>query len=86
MSIGERTMTAIGSNRTYILGSKDLEHERLIRQAAYLAPTAEQFFREATIGRGQRVLTSAPASETWPFADTSAGTCVVGGARSRRRS
>jgi hypothetical protein len=66
MSIGERTMMAIGSNRTCILGTMDFEDENLIRQAAYLAPTTEQVFREAGIGRGNASLTSAPASETWP--------------------
>ena len=49
-------MTATGSAPTYVLGSTDFEHQRLIRQAAYLAPITEQLFREAGIGRGQRVL------------------------------
>src|SRR6266481_268324 len=40
----------------YVLGSTDAEHERLIRQAARLAPVTERFFREAGIGPGQRVL------------------------------
>ena len=40
----------------YLLGSSDAEHERLIRQARRLAPVTESFFREAGIGRGQRVL------------------------------
>jgi ubiquinone/menaquinone biosynthesis C-methylase UbiE len=40
----------------YALGSTDLEHERLIRQAARLAPCTERFLREAGIGPGQRVL------------------------------
>ena len=40
----------------YLLGSTDAEHERLIRQAARLAPATEAFFREAGIGAGQRVL------------------------------
>jgi ubiquinone/menaquinone biosynthesis C-methylase UbiE len=40
----------------YELGSSDAEHERLIRQAAYLAPVTERLFREAGIGPGQRVL------------------------------
>src|SRR5258708_9643899 len=40
----------------YALGSTDAEHERLIRQAARLAPITESFFREAGIGPGQRVL------------------------------
>src|SRR5438094_1319663 len=40
----------------YALGSTDAEHERLIRQAARLAPCTERFFREAGIGPGQRIL------------------------------
>ena len=40
----------------YILGNSDAEHERLIRQAKRLAPVTENFFREAGIGPGQRVL------------------------------
>ncbi len=40
----------------YALGSTDAEHERLIRQAARLAPLTERLFREAGIGPGQRVL------------------------------
>ena len=49
-------MTASGSPSPYALGSTDWEHERLIRQAALLAPSTEQFLREAGIGPGQRVL------------------------------
>jgi ubiquinone/menaquinone biosynthesis C-methylase UbiE len=40
----------------YALGNTDAEHERLIRQAAILAPLTERFFRQAGIGPGQRVL------------------------------
>src|SRR5947208_10263019 len=40
----------------YPLGHTDAEHERLIRQAARVAPITERFFREAGIGLGQRVL------------------------------
>jgi ubiquinone/menaquinone biosynthesis C-methylase UbiE len=40
----------------YVLGSTDAEHQRLIRQAALLAPFTERFLREAGIGPGQRVL------------------------------
>src|SRR6266516_1064002 len=40
----------------YPLGHTDAEHERLIRQAARVAPVTERFFREAGIGLGQRVL------------------------------
>ena len=52
----ETKMTASRPICHYALGNSDAEHERLIRQAAYLAPITEQFFREAGIGRGQRVL------------------------------
>jgi ubiquinone/menaquinone biosynthesis C-methylase UbiE len=38
------------------LGSSDAEHERLIRQAAWVDPYTERFFRDAGIGLGQRVL------------------------------
>ena len=41
---------------SYALGYSDSEHERLIRQAAIIAPITERFFREAGIGAGQRVL------------------------------
>jgi SAM-dependent methyltransferase len=40
----------------YALGSTDAEHERLIRQAAWLTAHTERHFREAGIGPGQRVL------------------------------
>jgi protein-L-isoaspartate O-methyltransferase len=40
----------------YVLGNSDAEHERLIRQAPRLAPLTERLFREAGIGKGQRVL------------------------------
>jgi ubiquinone/menaquinone biosynthesis C-methylase UbiE len=40
----------------YALGSTDAEHERLMRQAARLAPSTERLFRDAGIGLGQRVL------------------------------
>src|SRR5258708_29335948 len=40
----------------YALGSTDAEHQRLIRQAALLAPLSERFFREACVGPGQRIL------------------------------
>ena len=50
--------TVSGSDPTvqYSLGNTDAEHERLIRQAARLAPLTERLFREAGIGAGQRVL------------------------------
>jgi SAM-dependent methyltransferase len=40
----------------YALGATDAEHERLIRQAIWLAAHTERLFREAGIGPGQRVL------------------------------
>src|SRR5437868_9520081 len=49
-------MTTPDSAPHYALGSSDAEHERLIRQAALLAPFTERFFRSAGIGPGQRVL------------------------------
>src|SRR5436190_17549690 len=49
-------MITNGSAFPYALGSTDAEHERLIRQAARLAPLTERLFREAGIGPGQRVL------------------------------
>jgi len=49
-------MTANDLPSSYALGSTDSEHERLIRQAARLAPLTERLFREAGIGPGQRVL------------------------------
>ena len=42
--------------RSYVFGSAESEHERLIRQAARLAPYTERFFREAGLDAGQRVL------------------------------
>ena len=44
------------SNGNYQLGYTNLEHERLIRQAARIAPYTERLFREAGVGPGQRVL------------------------------
>src|SRR6266436_2230193 len=49
-------MTKSHSSAGYPLGHTDAEHERLIRQAARVAPITERFFREAGIGSGQRVL------------------------------
>jgi ubiquinone/menaquinone biosynthesis C-methylase UbiE len=40
----------------YALGYTDAEQERLIRQAALIAPVTERLFHEAGIGPGQRVL------------------------------
>lgn len=44
------------SARSYVLGSTNTEHERLIRQAAIFDPISERLFREAGVGPGQRVL------------------------------
>jgi ubiquinone/menaquinone biosynthesis C-methylase UbiE len=49
-------MTADSPTSDYVLGSTDAEHERLIWQAARVAPITERLFREAGIGPGQRVL------------------------------
>src|SRR4030088_294455 len=49
-------MTTTNPAAQYALGSTDAEHERLIWQAARLAPLTERFFRGAGIGPGQRVL------------------------------
>jgi ubiquinone/menaquinone biosynthesis C-methylase UbiE len=49
-------MTASDPTSPYALGSTDAEHERLIRQAAWLTDHTERLFREAGIGPGQRVL------------------------------
>src|SRR5690348_11012607 len=49
-------MTTSRRSADYPLGHTDAEHERLIRQAAHVAGITERFFREAGIGRGQRVL------------------------------
>jgi len=52
----ETKMTASRPICHYALGNTDAEHERLIRQAARLAPLTERLFREAGIGAGQRIL------------------------------
>jgi ubiquinone/menaquinone biosynthesis C-methylase UbiE len=56
MIISPANMSTSGPTSDYALGSTDAEHERLIRQAALLAPLTERFFREASIGPGQRIL------------------------------
>src|SRR6266566_3001197 len=56
MVIFPAKMTEISPTSQYALGSSDEEHERLIRQAARLAPLTERFFRQAGIGPGQRIL------------------------------
>jgi len=45
-----------GSPASYALGYTNAEHERLMQQAALIAPITERLFREAGIGPGQRVL------------------------------
>jgi ubiquinone/menaquinone biosynthesis C-methylase UbiE len=40
----------------YVLGSAEVEHDRLIRQGRRLAKFTEHLFREAGVGPGQRVL------------------------------
>src|SRR5438874_9272607 len=46
-----------GSSPTsYVLGYTNSEHERLIQQAARIAPYTARLFREAGIGPGHRVL------------------------------
>src|SRR5215471_21732628 len=49
-------MTTVHRYADYPLGHTDAEHERLIRQAAQVAPITKRFFREAGIGPGKRVL------------------------------
>ena len=49
-------VTRTQSTTGYVLGYTDAEQERLIRQAAKIAPITERLFREAGIGPGQRVL------------------------------
>jgi SAM-dependent methyltransferase len=49
-------MATTSSPPPYILGNTNAEHERLIRQAAGVAPTTERLFRDAGIGPGMRVL------------------------------
>src|SRR5947199_8678622 len=49
-------MTTIRPSADYERGNPDAEPERLIWQAARVAPIAERLFREAGIGSGQRVL------------------------------
>ena len=44
------------SAASYLLGSTNTEHERLIRQAAIFDPISERLFREAGVSPGQRVL------------------------------
>jgi ubiquinone/menaquinone biosynthesis C-methylase UbiE len=53
------TAADVTTNQTaanYALGYTDAEQERLMRQAALIAPYTERLFREAGIGVGHRVL------------------------------
>ena len=56
MVVCATSMTEGSSTSQYALGSTDAEHERLLRQAAWLAPYTERCFREAGIDAGYRVL------------------------------
>ena len=47
---------ATAARSEYVLGYGASEEDRLIRQATLIAPLTERLFREAGIGRGQRVL------------------------------
>jgi 2-polyprenyl-3-methyl-5-hydroxy-6-metoxy-1,4-benzoquinol methylase len=49
-------VTTRNSASGYAMGYTDAEHERLIRQAARIAPITERLFREAGIAPGHRVL------------------------------
>src|SRR6266567_2963698 len=48
------SQTSVSSD--YALGYTNAEHDRLMRQAARIAPITERLFRDAGIGLGQRVL------------------------------
>ena len=56
MTTTSANVTTTNSGGDYALGYTNSEHERLIRQAARIAPYTERLFREAGISRGQRVL------------------------------
>ena len=58
MLICTAKMTEDNPTSQYALGSTDVEHERLIRQARWLAAHTERLFREVS-------WISAPALETW---------------------
>ena len=49
-------MPMLRESNEYALGNAAAEHERLVRQAAWLSAHTERFFRWAGIGPGQRVL------------------------------
>lgn len=52
MVISPANMSTSGSTSYYALGSTDAEHERLIRQAALLAPLTENYTDLARFIRG----------------------------------
>ncbi|MBV9671042.1 MAG: class I SAM-dependent methyltransferase [Acidobacteriales bacterium] len=57
MMSGTSAKTGLAASASeYALGYTDAEHDRLMRQARWLAPLTGGFFRKAGIGRGQRVL------------------------------
>lgn len=47
---------AVHVRADYVLGYAAAERDRLSRQAAFLAPLTERFFRDVGIGTGQRIL------------------------------
>lgn len=49
-------MSQLPETNKYALGSDPAEHERLIRQAAWLASHTERFFRGAGMSMGQRIM------------------------------
>jgi len=50
------TMTETKTNETYVLGSSEQEHQRLIRQAGIYSTFTERLFRDAGVAAGHRVL------------------------------
>jgi ubiquinone/menaquinone biosynthesis C-methylase UbiE len=56
MATTSADVTTTNPTSEYALGYTNAEHDRLIRQAARIAPITERLFREAGIGPGQRVL------------------------------
>lgn len=56
MATTTESVTEVNAHSDYALGYTNFEHERLIRQAARIAPYTERLFREAGISPGQRVL------------------------------
>jgi ubiquinone/menaquinone biosynthesis C-methylase UbiE len=52
----ETTRMASEDPKTFVFGSIETEHGRLVRQASLLEPLTERLLREAGVGRGMRVL------------------------------